>query len=311
MANCLVLGGNGFIGSHVADALANSGHTVRSFDRYTTSEPANLNHAHPDIEIFRGDFLNKSSLEASLEDMEYVFHFISTTTPLTAENDPLIDIETNIRMSVELFQLCALRGIKKVVFASTGGAIYGDVDTSEPIGEHIHPKPVSPYAIGKLSVENYLRYFKKKFDLQYRVLRISNPYGPRQNTLTGQGVIPIFLDKVAHDQPLTIYGDGSMIRDYIYVGDVAEMTSQSFVQDSSQETYNIGSGSGHSVNDLVDVIRRVTGRSIKLEHKPKPVTFVEKIVLDPRRFTEDFGIRPQVDFEEGVRRTWQAMTANP
>lgn len=307
MAKCLVLGANGFIGSHLVDSLADSGHFIKCFDRFKSDDLSFWNHEHHDTEIFRGDFLSRTSLENALDDVEYVFHFISTTNPFTAENDPLMDIETNLRMSVELFQLCVEKGIKKVIFASTGGAIYGDVQTNEPISEDVCTRPVSPYAIGKLSIENYLRYFKKKFDLPYLVLRISNPYGPRQNTLTGQGVIPIFLEKIRSGQPLTVFGDGSMVRDYIFVKDVADMISKCFTQQGKQEVYNIASGSGHSVNDLIDALERITGKKIAVEHKEKPVTFVDKIVLDPTRFIDDFGITPHVKFEEGIRATWQAM----
>jgi len=176
MAKCLVLGANGFIGSHLVDSLARAGHSVRAFDRFS-SEP--LFQENAKIDIFRGDFLNMHDLSEALKGVAYVFHFISTTTPVTAENDPLIDIETNIRMSIELFRACVEAKVKRVIFASTGGAIYGEAH-DKPHAEEDIPKPVSPYAIGKLTIEHYLRYFKVKHDLDSIILRISNPYGERQ-----------------------------------------------------------------------------------------------------------------------------------
>lgn len=305
MANCLVLGANGFIGSHLVDALAEDGHFVRCFDRYRSNDVIFSNQDHHDTEIMRGDFLSTASLEAALEDMDYVFHFISTTNPFTAENDPLFDLDTNVKMSVELFRICSEKGIKKVIFASTGGAIYGNVSTADPISEKICPKPISPYAIGKLSIENYLRYFETKHNLSYTVLRISNPYGPRQNTLSGQGVIPIFLDRIRNKKPITVYGDGSMVRDYVYVGDVARLVAKSFEKTSNGSVYNLGSGKGRTINELVDVIKDVTGTHPIIESRPTPSTFVQSVVLDTSKFFTDFGIENKlIDLKQGVEKTW-------
>lgn len=306
MARCLVLGANGFIGSHLVDSLADQGHFVRCFDRYKSNINF-TNHDHHDIEIFRGDFLNRDSLGKALEDIEYVFHFISTTNPFTAENDPLIDIETNVKMSVELFKICAQKSIKKIIFASTGGAIYGQVDSARPINEEVTQKPISPYAIGKLSIENYLRYFRKKYGLDYQVLRISNPYGPRQNTLSGQGVIPIFLEKIKSSEPLTIFGDGSMVRDYIYIKDAVDMIVGSFSIKSPNQVYNLASGHGSTVNDILDTIEAVTEIKASTVHKPVPSTFIDKIILDSDLFYQDFGLRSKTSLEEGIKLTWQNL----
>lgn len=308
MAKCLVLGANGFIGSHLVDSLIEAGHSVRCFDRYKSNDIIFANTDHKNIEIFRGDFLNRTSIAEALEDMEYVFHFISTTNPITSENDPVIDIETNIKMGVELFKLCAEKNIKRVIFASTGGAIYGDYNSSQPLKESLYPKPISPYAIGKLTIESYLRYFKTKHDLDHIILRISNPYGPRQNNLNGQGVIPIFLERIKNNQPITIFGNGSMVRDYIYVGDVAKAVLQCFEsKDASSTIYNLGSGRGYTVNELVDSIEQVTGQKANREEKDVPPTFVKKVVLDTNLFAQDFGELSPIPLSEGMNLTWEAM----
>lgn len=301
MAKCLVLGANGFIGSHLVDELVKNGHKVRAFDR---SKEAKYNFkANKSIEIVAGDFLNRHDLSQALKDIDYVFHFISTTTPATAENDPLIDIGTNIQMSVELFQECVKAGVKKVIFASTGGAIYGE-NSSENVKETTTPLPVSPYAIGKLTIEHYLRYFDRKFGLKGLVFRISNPYGERQSLISKQGVIPIFLQHIAKDEPITVLGDGSMVRDYIYVKDVAKMIAGSF-ETATKDLYNIGSGQGLSVNDLVETMRHITGRPIEIKHADKPTTYVEKIVLDGSSFNMEFPGNTITPIEEGVLATWQ------
>jgi UDP-glucose 4-epimerase len=301
MAKCLVLGANGFIGSHVVDLLVEAGHQVRCFDRFGNGYSAFKQHKN--IQIFKGDFLNRNDLADALSGMQYVFHFISTTTPITAENDPLIDVDTNIRMSIQLFQECAAKKIKKVIFASTGGSVYG-CNTGQPVPETFLPQPFSPYAIGKLTIEHYLRYFERKFGLKSVVYRISNPYGARQPLGNKQGVIPIFLQRIAANEPITILGNGSMVRDYIYVEDVARMLVGSF-EKAKQEVYNLGSGQGASVNELVKIIRKTVDRKVRTKKKPKPVTFVDHIVLDTTPFQTEFKMPPKIKLEQGIQKTWK------
>lgn len=302
MAKCLVLGANGFIGSHLVDKLVIEGHSVRAFDRFEGKDPV-FNQSDL-IEIFSGDFLNRADLQKAVDGIEYVFHFISTTTPATAENDPLIDIDTNIRMSVELFQVCADKMVKKVIFASTGGAIYG-LGTTNPHREGDLTSPVSPYAIGKLTIEHYLRYFRVKFGLESVVFRISNPYGERQPLHRKQGVIPIFIENICQGRPITILGDGSMIRDYIYVGDVASTIASVFDKNTLYDTYNLGTGVGVTVSELIEVINQATGIQPKTNTQPVPPTFINKVVLDTSRLHKEFKISKVTSLKEGVRKTYE------
>lgn len=301
MANCLVLGANGFLGSHLVDSLVEHGHTVIAFDRF--KDGTRSFEDSPKIKVVAGDFLNRHDLAESLRQAEYVFHFISTTTPATAEDDPLIDIETNIRMSVELFQECIQAGVKRVIFASTGGAIYG-INSSDHAKETDIPLPVSPYAIGKLTIEHYLRYFEKKFGLESLTFRISNPYGERQSLTSRQGVVPIFLQYIARGEPVPIMGDGSMVRDYIYVKDVARMIVESF-QGARQSLYNLGSGHGLTINEVVAAMRTVTGKKIGTTHIEKPTTFVQNVVLDTTLFSKEFNGTKKTSIEDGFRSTWE------
>lgn len=306
MANCLVLGANGFISSHLVDRLVKDGHFVRCFDRYR-QDSYNFDegdHTHGKTEIFSGDFLNRSSLYEALEGIDYVFHFISTTNPLKSDADPFIDIDTNIRMSVELFAICSERDVKKVIFASTGGAIYGNSPPNAIINEDLCPRPISPYGIGKLTIEHYLNYFKHKHNLDSVSIRISNPYGPRQNIMSGQGVIPIFLNKIKQGEPVTIYGDGTMVRDYLYIEDLISMIAPLMEEQTAHSVYNIGAGRGHSINELISTIERVTGQEVQTEHRPTPATYVDRVVLDTSRYVSEFGIKPQFSLEQGIKRLW-------
>lgn len=307
MAKCLVLGANGFLGSHLVDALVGRGHSVRAFDRFNGRIRFD---SSENIELYTGDFLNRHDLREALKDIEFVFHFISTTTPITAEDDPLIDVDTNIKMSIELFDECVRQSIKKVIFASTGGAIYGSELGEEPVSESVIPRPVSPYAIGKLTIEHYLRYYRVKYGLSSVSLRISNPYGERQPLHRKQGVIPIFMERIIKGQPLTILGDGSMIRDYIYVKDMAQRVSDIFEKDMLNEVYNLGTGHGISVNEVVRSIEELTQTHTNKEYLPMPATFVQKIVLDTNLLVEEFGQQPQTELKDGLKATWNYVLAH-
>lgn len=307
MKKSLVIGANGFLGSHLVDFLVADGMSVRAFDRFGGDKM--MFSPSKKIEVWPGDFLNRSDLSKALKSVDYVFHFISTTNPATSEEDPLIDIETNIRMSVELFEECVTHKVKKVVFASTGGAIYGEVSYDQHISEETVPRPVSPYAIGKLTIENYLHYFRKKHGLNSVTYRISNPYGERQSLIRKQGVIPIFLQHIARDEPLVVFGNGSMVRDYLYVKDVADLITKTFI-DAKEPIYNLGSGTGVSINELIDVISKVTSKKIEIKHTLKPATFVQNIVLDTSLFRTEFGLQPKTELEEGVYKTWDYIKSH-
>lgn len=299
MARCLVIGGNGFLGSHVVDALAERGHEVTVFDRFSAS----IQYIAPGVRQAVGDFMNHAEVRAAVAGQEYVFHFVSTTTPATAEDDPTLDVRTNISASIELFDLAVGAGVARVYFASTGGAMYGDQSASR-ITEDTLPQPVSPYAIGKQAIEGYLRYFKRKRGLESVSFRVSNPYGPRQRLNKKQGVIPIFLHNIAEGRPISVYGDGSAIRDFIFVEDAARLIAETVGRDTAHPVYNIGSGRGTSLNEVLALAREITGREVVVEHVANPTTFVDRVVLDVGRYTAEFGQEASVSLREGMERTW-------
>lgn len=308
MTRILVVGGNGFIGSHVVDALsANDKNLVSVFKR---ADGAALRWAAPDVRILHGDFLNEADVRAAVRGQEIVLHFVSTTDPATAENDPSLDIRTNITSSVALFQACVDAGVERVGFASTGGAIYGDHAGVSAYSELHQTRPVSPYAIGKLAIENYLSYFNAKFGLQSVAFRISNPYGTRQSEYSRQGVIPIFLRKIAEGAPLMVYGDGTMVRDYIFVEDVATMIASVIHAEPQHPLYNIGSGRGYTVNEIVDSLEEVTATRPAIEYRPTPATFVDHVTLDISRFATEFGQPRLTGLSAGLQATWKELVGS-
>lgn len=301
MARTLVIGANGFIGSHLVDALSLDGHEVSAFDRFR-SERSNL--FRSEAKPITGDFLSRSDIERAVAGQDYVFHFLSTTTPATAENDPTFDLRTNVAQTVELLEACVAASVKHFYFASTGGAIYGIQGQSQYF-ETDRALPISPYGIGKLTIENYLGYFKAKHGLNSTIFRISNPYGGRQRANRKQGLIPIALRQIALGEPVVRLGDGQMVRDYIYVDDLVSMIARVVGRRPEHTVYNVGSGLGHSVTEVLESLRRVTGEAFDIIERPKPATFVDRVVLDTSRFCDEFGRTELTPLDEGIHKTYE------
>lgn len=299
-----VIGANGFIGSHLVDQLASAGHEVTAFDRFSSGAVS----FKADVRRIKGDFLNLDDLQQVVQGQDLLFHFLSTSTPATAERDPSFDARTNVLQSIELMRLASEADINHVFFASTGGAIYGN-NGSTVCSEEDITLPVSPYAIGKLTIENYLRYFRARFDLQSTTFRISNPFGTRQHIDRKQGLVPIVLRQILRGEEVVQLGDGSMVRDYVYVEDLVKMISTVVDQGSSQDVYNLGSGEGRSVSSVLETIREVTGRDFALRVAPKPATYVDKVTLDISRFVNEYGAPKFTNFADGVQSTWEEVLA--
>jgi len=307
MEACLVLGGNGFIGSHLAEGLVNAGYDVTILDNFKRGTK-NLDAIIDKIEIIKGDFWNEDDVCDALKDIDFLFHYISTTTPATATKNPIYDIESNIIGSVKLFQNAVLNNVKKIIFPSSGGTIYGN-STGVPMKETDLLNPINPYAISKLTIEKYLYYFNQAHGMDYTILRYSNPYGERQNPSGKQGVIPIFLNKIKHGEQPVIYGDGSMIRDYIYVKDVIDATLAILKKKTNAKVFNVGSGYGVSLNELIDVMSDVVGQKILPDYIENSSTYIQKIVLDISKIQTKTDWEPTTELSEGICKTWEWIKA--
>lgn len=304
MGDIAVIGGNGFIGRALVTRLAERGATVTVFDRFSTVDAYP---SAPGVILVPGDFLSRSDVARAVEGARTVVHALSTTTPATAQDDPARDVRTNLLPSIELFEECSRLGVERIVFLSTGGAIYGATAT-ELLTEESVPRPVSPYAIGKLAIENYLRYFSATNGLRSTVLRLSNPYGPGQRAGRAQGLIPIALRAAAEQKTVTQFGDGSMVRDYIHISDASRIIADVVLGAPRHDLYNVGSGAGTTVADIFAIVERVTGRSLTIERRPAPATFVHRSVLDTTRLRSEFPPDPMVSLVDGIRSTWQELT---
>lgn len=301
MTTVLIVGGNGFLGSHLVDRLVADGHDVAVFDRYSTGRPR---YAATGVRAIAGDISDVDALRAAMRGVQEVHHFVSPSNPVTADADPLVDLRVGVPHSVALLQAAVDAGVRRVVYASSGGTIYGD----QPIPAYREtdaPAPVSPYGIGKLAVEGYLRYFRRTHGLDTIALRIANPYSERQQGAHGQGLIAIALHAIREGMPLSVYGDGSMVRDYVHADDVVAAIAAMVDRPHEHEVYNLGSGHGVSVTELLALIERVTGTTLRVTRSEVPRSFVERSVLDVSRVIDEYGIRPVTTLEEGISAIWR------
>jgi len=296
--HCVVLGGGGFIGSHVADALLAHGYSVSVFGR-RNSKKTNLLHLLDRVRLFEGDFNNEADLEHVIRGADYVFHLISSTLPATSNDNPIYDVEVNLIGTIRLLKLCVTHRVKKIVFVSSGGTVYG-VPQYTPIDEQHPAHPICSYGIIKHTIENYLFMYHKLYGLDYTVLRLSNPYGERQNPYQLQGAIAVFLRKALNDEPIEIWGDGTVVRDYVYIGDVAEAFVRALELSTTPKIFNIGSGKGHSLNEIIEIISNIHGRPLTVNYLPPRNIDVPINVLDISLARAHLGWQPKTPLHVGI-----------
>jgi UDP-glucose 4-epimerase len=293
---CLVTGGGGFLGSHLVDRLVAEGHTVRVLD--VRPAPPSLT---PAVQWIEGDFSHREVGAHAVEGSDVMFHLASTTIPKTATDDPVFDVNTNVAGSIGLMQAAMKHGVRRFVFLSSGGTIYG-IPRSVPIPESHDTNPVSAYGIGKLAIEKYLGMFHHLHKLSYCVLRLANPFGPRQRPETAQGAVTTFIAKMLREEEIQIWGDGSVVRDYIYVDDTVDAMTRAASSDYCG-ALNIGSGMGLSLNQIIQRIESTLGIKARQRHLPGRAFDVPVNILDNRQAIQTLSWRPVTAFDDGVRAT--------
>ncbi len=303
---CLVLGGRGFLGTHLVRSLLDEEHFVRSFDRAGNNAPvahqATSSDSRSEVEYFSGDFLSPQDVEAALHGIDVCFHLISTTIASTSNANPVYDVQTNLLGTLQLLQAAVKNGVRRIVFVSSGGTIYG-VPKSIPITEEHGTNPTSSYGITKLAIEKYLHLYRILHGLEYVTLRLANPYGVGQKTDAQQGAIAVFLGRALRGEEISIWGDGSVIRDYIYVDDaINAMVRAANVDVDGGCVLNIGAGVGYSLNEILAVIEKVTGRKTNRKYAEGRTYDVPANVLDVSAANALMDWTPKISLEEGVRR---------
>ena len=294
----LVVGGTGFIGRHLVRQLAQAGCRVRIFDR--APQPVTLEQG---VEYVQGNLGDVTAMRQAVSGCEVVFHLACTTYPKTSNSDPAYDIESNVLGTLQLLDICIAAKVRRIVFSSSGGAVYG-IPHIVPIPEEHPTEPICSYGITKLMIEKYLHLYYVLHGLDYMILRPANAYGEGQAPDRGQGAVAAFLGRVARDQPIEVWGDGSVVRDYVHVDDIARALLMIAEQTPRDRVLNVGSGTGTTLNELIHLIRSVTGRDVEVRYTPGRVFDVPAVVLDIHRIQEQVGWQPQVMLNDGLHRTW-------
>jgi len=299
---CLILGGKGFVGSHLVDALLSQDHLVRIFDRPGTVFLRDACAAHPHLEIVEGDFGNESDIAEAVAGCDFCFHLISTTIPKSSNLDPVFDVESNLVGSLRLFHHARLQGVSRIIFISSGGAVYGP-PLELPIPETHPTNPICSYGVTKLAIEKYLGMFQKLYGLEYVVLRLSNLYGNRQRTLSSQGAVAVFLGKVLRGEVVEIWGDGTVIRDYIHISDAIQALLASMTTESTERIFNIGSGRGITLNEILSEMELLMDIKINRNYlKGRPFD-VPASVLSIDLAKRYMGWEPTMTFRDGLKQT--------
>jgi UDP-glucose 4-epimerase len=235
--------------------------------------------------------------------VDAVVHLASTTVPSTSNLDPAADISGNLVPTVRLLEAMRASGTRKLVFFSSGGTVYG-IPTKDPVPEDHPLNPISSYGIVKLAIEQYLRMEQQLHGLEFVALRPANIYGPRQAQVGLLGVIGTYLRKVAEDAPIEIWGDGSVVRDFVHVEDIADLCHRALTSGASG-SFNAGSGEGTSISQIVDIIGQTTGRTLEPVYKPGRNFDVPRVVLDIARAQATFDWQPAVPLRRGIGETWE------
>ncbi len=299
----LILGGTGFIGSHLIDGFLSVGHEVRVFSH----DHEKFRDPNPQVEYFINDFGEQDQLDKALSGVDMVFHLVWSTVPSTSNEQIIMGLNENVINTVKLIELMEKNQVRKIVFFSSGGAVYGnakEVIVKEDTGLF----PISAYGISKLTIEKYINLFQYLNKIDGIILRPSNPYGPHQNFNGVQGVISRFLYLIHQGEPITVLGDGSVIRDYIYIDDLVDLCLK-VSRDFKPGIYNASAKVGYNLLDLIEVIKKVTGKEIIVNFAEGRPFDVKRVVLDHDKAKNTFNWTPETSIEAGVKAHWEWMKA--
>jgi len=297
----LVLGGSGFLGSHIVDKFLAERHDVVVYDLY----PERFRRSPAGIKFVTGDFGNVGALDELIATgFDSVIHCVSTTTPKSSNESPEFDIQSNVIGTLYLLDICVKHKVGKLVFLSSGGTVYGDIGDLEIVDETHAVRPMCSYGVSKLTIEHYLDVYRHLRGLDYVALRLSNPYGERQSPLRALGALTVFLHRTLKGQGIEIWGDGAVTRDFIYVGDVADAVYLATINPISG-VFNVGTGTGLSLSEILDEITKAIGRHPVVTWLPSRSFDVPRIVLDAAKLMNATNWRCKTTLRDGV-----AITAN-
>jgi UDP-glucose 4-epimerase len=270
---------------------------VRAFGRHL-SFPDSLR----GCDWITGDFTDPTSVANAIAGCEIIFHLVTASTPASANLDKVVDLTANVASTLHLLDACRETSVKRVVFVSSGGTIYGIPD-QVPTPETSPTNPITAYGISKLAIEKYLGLYEYLYGLEYRVVRVANPFGPYQTAIKNQGVIAAFLRQALTHEPIEMWGDGSITRDYVFIDDVVESLKLAATHGGAGRIFNIGSGEGRTLNEIVASINRLLGKEIQVNRRSGRTVDVPVSILDTSFAARELNWYPRTPFEEGLAST--------
>jgi len=305
---CLVTGGAGFIGSYLVQALIREGWYVRVL-AHRSEGGERLRRICPSADVLFGDFCDRKMAKEALTNVECLFHYASTTLPATAYGNSSRDVESNLLGTLVLLDEAVAQGCRHVIFPSSGGTVYG-VTSRSPIPEIHETKPICSHGIVKLSIEHYLHLMSLERGLRYTILRYGNPYGPRQILNGAQGAVAVFTNKILKRETVEIWGDGSVVRDYIYIDDAVSATVLAASSEgSTNQLYNVGSGVGVSLKGVISAIEELTNLKAIVRFGSARPFDVPINILSIEKATQELGWSPTFSLREGLLRTIEAISS--
>lgn len=293
--NILVTGGMGFIGRNLTGILTNQGHKVRILDLQGQEDNLPIN-----CEFIEADFNSEIDYTTILKEIDVVFHLISTTVPGIAEQNKVFDITSNVGGTLKFLDAIIASQVSKLIFISSGGTVYGEA-TSDTVSELHETNPICSYGIHKLTIEKYLYYYHVKYGLDYQIIRLSNPYGKGQDGKKGQGIIPIFANHLKEKEPIQVFGDGNIVRDYIHINDVVNALVKFVSYKGNERIFNLGTGRGTSILEIIETLQVCSGIEATIEFIPNRSIDVKRNVLDITKIRKEIDWNPEISLEEGIK----------
>lgn len=300
-----IFGGGGFIGSAIADRLLLDGHELRIFERPRVAPYREFTQSEL-VEWIAGDLSSTHDVGEAISGMDVVLHLVSTTLPKSSNDDPIYDVQTNVVATLQMLNAMVAQNVRKIVFISSGGTVYGN-PMYTPIDEKHPTEPLVSYGITKLAIEKYLQMYSHLHGIKAVTLRVANPYGERQRIETAQGAVGVFLHHALKDIPIEIWGNGSVTRDYIHVSDVAEAFARAVEYSGVKSCFNISSGVGTSLNELIGILEDVLGKSIVRRYLPGRPFDVPISVLSNDLAREELKWVPTISMQSGIARAAEWM----
>lgn len=300
MSNILILGASGFIGKNLACAMAEE-HKIVAFDRVPASEFEGIDN----ITMVVDNYAEIETFDEYLENIDTVIHLISTTVPCDDTSHIPDEIRDNVIPTVRLLESMMRTGVKKIIFSSSAGTYYGET------GDRINhtdalPNPYCSYGVQKAVIENYIRFYGLRYDIDYRIMRISNPYGWGQNPDKMQGLIPIFINRILNGQGISVYGNGDNKRDYIFMSDLIDAIIKICAYNGPERIFNIGYGEYYSINEIISMIEEISGRKFtEVNHSDERFCDVKSSLVDMTESHRVLNWKPAISISEGIKSVYE------